>query len=165
MFNSHFFFFYCGKHFLFFACFFFWILLLFFSRSVISHSATPWTAAHQASLSFTTPWSLLKLLPLNQWCCPMVSSSVVPFSLLQSFPESLDYWPAAYSFVLCIKVICLLSVTYAANVFVQVGFYLTLWEFIFAMQNFRNLCVIKFIQIYESSYFCLLGSAILYFLF
>ena len=45
------------------------------------------------------------------------------------------------------------------------GFYLTLWEFIFAMQNFRNLCVIKFNQIYESSYFCLLGSAILYFLF
>lgn len=43
----------------------------------------------------------------------------------------------------------------------RLGFYLTLWEFIFAMQNLKNLCVIKFNQICES-YFCLLGFAILY---
>ena len=30
-----------------------------FSCSVVSNSATPWTAAHQASLSFTISWSLL----------------------------------------------------------------------------------------------------------
>ena len=33
-----------------------------FNRSVVSNSATPWTAAHQASLSSTVSWSLLKFL-------------------------------------------------------------------------------------------------------
>ena len=33
-----------------------------FSCSVVSDSATPWTAAHQASLSITNSWSLLKLM-------------------------------------------------------------------------------------------------------
>ena len=36
-----------------------------FSRSVTSNSATPWTAAHQASLSFTISWSLLKLMSIE----------------------------------------------------------------------------------------------------
>ena len=31
-----------------------------FSRSVVSNSATPWIAAHQASLSITNSWSLPK---------------------------------------------------------------------------------------------------------
>ena len=35
---------------------------LLFGHSVMSNSATPWTAAHQASLSITTFWSLLKLM-------------------------------------------------------------------------------------------------------
>ena len=51
-----------------------------FSRSVVSDSATPWTAAHQASLSFTNSRSLLKLMsiesvmPSNQiiLCCPLL---------------------------------------------------------------------------------------------
>ena len=51
--------------------------------------ATPWTAARQASLSITNSWSLLKLIPLSQWCLPTISSSVSPFSsCLQSFPDS-----------------------------------------------------------------------------
>ena len=57
----------------------------------LSHSrlfATPWTAAHWASLSFTISWSLLKSCPLSQWCYPTISSSVVPISCLQSFPAS-----------------------------------------------------------------------------
>ena len=33
-----------------------------FSLSVVSDSATPWTAARQASLSITSTWSLLKLM-------------------------------------------------------------------------------------------------------
>ena len=33
-----------------------------FSCLVMSDSATPWTAAHQASLSITNSWSLLKLM-------------------------------------------------------------------------------------------------------
>jgi len=57
------------------------------SCSVVSDSATPWTAACQASLSFTISRSLLKLTPLSPWCHPTISSSVVPFSsCLQSFP-------------------------------------------------------------------------------
>ena len=48
----------------------------------------PWTAAHQASLSITNSWNLLKLHPSSRWCHPTISSSVVPFSRLQSFPAS-----------------------------------------------------------------------------
>ena len=36
-----------------------------FSRSVMSDSATPWTAAHQASLSITNSWSLPKLMSIE----------------------------------------------------------------------------------------------------
>ena len=36
-----------------------------FSRSVMSNSATPWTAAHQASLSITNSQSLLKFMSKN----------------------------------------------------------------------------------------------------
>ena len=49
----------------------------------------PWTAAHQASLSITNSRSLLNSCPLSQWCHPIISSSVIPFSsCLQSFPAS-----------------------------------------------------------------------------
>ena len=50
--------------------------------------ATPWTAACQASLFITNSWSLLKLMSIGRWCHPTISSSVVPFSCLQSFPAS-----------------------------------------------------------------------------
>ena len=59
------------------------------SLSCIWLLETPWTAACQASLSFTISWSLLKpgACPLSQWCHPTISPSVVPFSsCLQSFP-------------------------------------------------------------------------------
>ena len=113
--------------------------------SCVQLFATTWTAARQASLSFTVSWSLLKLMsielvipspsspkarvtifssvqfscsvmsnylwphglqharlscpsptprvysnscPLSWWCHPTISSSVVPFSHLQSFPAS-----------------------------------------------------------------------------
>ena len=44
-----------------------------FSRSVLSNSATPWTAACQASLSITNSWSLIKLMSIK---------SVMPYSHL-----------------------------------------------------------------------------------
>ena len=51
--------------------------------------ATPWTAARQAALSITKSRSLLKLMSIDEWCHPTISSSVVPFfSRLQSFPPS-----------------------------------------------------------------------------
>ena len=50
--------------------------------------ATPWTATRQASLSSTNSQSLLKLMPIESWCHPSISSSVIPFSCLRSFPAS-----------------------------------------------------------------------------
>ena len=48
---------------------------------------TPWTAACQASLSFTNYWILLKLMSSSQWYHPTISSSVILFSsCLQSIP-------------------------------------------------------------------------------
>ena len=49
---------------------------------------TPWTTAHQASLSFTISWSLLKFMSI-ELVMPFNSSAVVPFfSCSQSFPAS-----------------------------------------------------------------------------
>jgi len=42
----------------------------------------------QASLSFTIFQNLLKLMSISWWCHPTISSSVIPFSCLQSFPAS-----------------------------------------------------------------------------
>ena len=51
--------------------------------------ATPWAAAHQASLSITNSWNLLNSSPSSQWYHPTFSPADVPFSsCLQSFPES-----------------------------------------------------------------------------
>ena len=50
---------------------------------------TPWTEAHQATLSITNTRSLLTLMSMSRWCHPTTSSSVDPFSShLQSFPAS-----------------------------------------------------------------------------
>ena len=49
---------------------------------------TPWTAARQASLSIITPRACSNSCPSSWWCHPTISSSVVPFSCLQSFPAS-----------------------------------------------------------------------------
>ena len=50
---------------------------------------TPWTTAHEASLSFTNSQIFLKVMCMSHWCHPTISSSVIPFSSrLQSFPES-----------------------------------------------------------------------------
>ena len=57
------------------------------SLSRVQVFATPWTAAHQSSLSITNSQSPLS--PLSQWCHPAISSSVVPFSSwLQPFAAS-----------------------------------------------------------------------------
>ena len=49
---------------------------------------TPWTAARQASLSIITPRACSNSCASSWWCHPTISSSVVPFSCLQSFPAS-----------------------------------------------------------------------------
>ena len=49
---------------------------------------TPWTAACQASLSFTISQSCSNSCSVNWWCHPTILSSVPFSSCLQSFPAS-----------------------------------------------------------------------------
>ena len=50
---------------------------------------TPWTSAHQASLSFLFPGVGSNSCPSGRWCHPTISSSPALFSFcLQSFPAS-----------------------------------------------------------------------------
>ena len=57
--------------------------------SCVQLSATPWTAARQASLSITNSWSPPKLMFVVSVMPSNLSSSVVPFSSCpQSFPAS-----------------------------------------------------------------------------
>ena len=70
-------------------------------------SVTPWTAAYQASLSFTISQSLLKLtsseavVPSNHliFCCPLLLPSVYPSVRVFSNESALYIgWPAYWSF-------------------------------------------------------------------
>ena len=59
--------------------------------SYVQLFVTLWTAARQASLSFTISQSLFKFMSIGS-CHPIISSSVVPFfSCLQSFPASRSF--------------------------------------------------------------------------
>ena len=79
-----------------------------FSHSVVSDSATPWTAAHQASLSITNSWSPLKpmsiklVLPSNHLilCCPLLLlPSIFPSIRVFSNESVLRIrWPKYWSF-------------------------------------------------------------------
>ena len=54
------------------------------SRSVMSDSETPWTAARQASLSITKSQSLLKLMSIKS---VMPSSHLIPYHSLLPLPS------------------------------------------------------------------------------
>ena len=84
------------------------MLLLLFSHSVVSDSATPWTAAHQASLSTTISWSLLKLMSIESvmpsnyltLCHPLLlPPSIFPSTRIFSNESVLRIrWPKYWSF-------------------------------------------------------------------
>ena len=68
---------------------------------------TPWTAAHQASLSITNSWSLLKLMsiesvmPSNHFilCCHLLPPSIFPSNRVFSNESVLrSSWPKYWSF-------------------------------------------------------------------
>ena len=61
-----------------------------FSCSVVSHSLRPHRLQHtRLPCPSPTPRVYSDLYPLNQWCHPTISSSVIPFSSCpQSFPAS-----------------------------------------------------------------------------
>ena len=72
-----------------------------------SDSATPWTAAHQASLSITNSWSLLKfisielVMPSNHLlCCLLLLLPSIFPSITVFFKESVlcIRWPTYWSF-------------------------------------------------------------------
>ena len=79
-----------------------------FSCSVISDSATPWTAAWQGSLSITNSWSLPKLMSIESvmssnhliLCCPLfLPPSVFPsIRVFSNESALLIRWPKYWSF-------------------------------------------------------------------
>ena len=81
-----------------------WVFSSVQSLSRVWLFATPWIAAHQASLSITNSRVHSNSCPSSRWCHPAISSSVVPFSCPQSlpvsgsFPMSLLLW--VYPFIL-----------------------------------------------------------------
>ena len=57
--------------------------------SVMSNSSLPRGLQHtRLSCPSPTPGACLNSCPLSQWCHPTISSSVIHFSCLQSFPAS-----------------------------------------------------------------------------
>ena len=69
--------------------------------------STPWTAAHQASLSITNSWSLLKLMSIESvmpsnyliLCHPLLSPSIFPSIRVFSNESVLCIrWPKCWSF-------------------------------------------------------------------
>ena len=79
-----------------------------FSRSVVSNSATPWIAAHQASLSITNSWSLPKLMSIESvmpsnyliLCRPLLLQPSI-FPNIRVFSNELALrirWPKYWSF-------------------------------------------------------------------
>ena len=78
-----------------------------FSRSVVSDSLWPHGPQHaRPPCPPPTPGVYSDSCPLNRWCLPAISSSVVPFSCPQSFPASGSFqmsavhirWPKYWSF-------------------------------------------------------------------
>ena len=78
-----------------------------FSCSFVSNFATPWTAAGQASLSFTISWSLLKFMSIESvmssnrliLCHPLLLPSIFPNIRVFSNDSFLCIrWPKYWSF-------------------------------------------------------------------
>ena len=78
--------------------------------SHVQHFVTPWTAAHQAPLSFTISWSLLKLMsiesvrPSNHLiiCLPLLFLSLI-FPSIRVFSNEWSFhvrWPKFWSFTI-----------------------------------------------------------------
>ena len=61
------------------------LILVLFSHSFVSSSLQPYGRLPYPSPS---PGACSNSCPLSQWCHPTISSSVIPFSCLQSFPAS-----------------------------------------------------------------------------
>ena len=84
------------------------LLIVVQSLSRVRLFATSWTAAHQASMSFTISWSLLKLMSIESvmpsnhliLCCPLLLlPSIFPSNRVFSHESALCIkWPKYWSF-------------------------------------------------------------------
>ena len=81
--------------------------MLLFSHSVMSDSLHPHGLQHaRLPCPSPTPRACSNSYPSSQWCRPTISSSVIPFSCLHSFPASGAFlmsalrirWPKYWSF-------------------------------------------------------------------
>ena len=83
------------------------------SLSRVQLFTTPWTATHQACLSITNSWSLLKLMSIESLmpsnhlilCCPLLLlPPIFPSIRVFSNESSLhNRWPKYWSFSFCIS--------------------------------------------------------------
>ena len=83
-------------------------MLLLFSGCHVQLFETPWTAAHQSSLSFTVSWSLLKLMYIDSVmlsnhliiCQPLFLLPSIFLSITVFYNESAFWikWPKYWSF-------------------------------------------------------------------
>ena len=84
------------------------IVVVIQSLNYVQLFSTPWTAAHQAPLSFTSSWSLLKLMSIESvmpsnhliLCCPLLPlPSILPSIWVFSNESALCIrWPKYWSF-------------------------------------------------------------------
>ena len=65
------------------------------SRSHVQLFVTPWTTAHQASVSFTVSWNLLKIMPIET-----IMPTVNHFFSATPIPNCLQSYPAFVSFLM-----------------------------------------------------------------
>ena len=85
-----------------------WVVVVVYSLSHVPLFVTPWTAAHQSSLSFTISQSLLKLMSIELMmpsnhpilCCPLLHlPSIFPSIRVFSNESALRIrWPKYWSF-------------------------------------------------------------------
>ena len=79
-------------------CYLPWLQIVQFSCSVVSDSLQPHRLQKtRFPCTSSTPGAYSKLCPSSRWCHPTISSSVVPFSCLQSFPAS-GFFPMSQFF-------------------------------------------------------------------
>ena len=157
-----------------------------FSHLVMSDSVTPWTAAHQASLSITISWSLLYLMsiksvmPSNHLIlCPLLlllPSSIFPSIRVFSSESALCIrWPKYRSFSFsispsseysecCLKASVLQCSTFfmvqLSHQYMTTGktIVLTVWTFVSEVMSLLSNALSRFVIAFFSRSKCLLIS-------
>ena len=119
------------------------------SLSRVWLSVTPWTAACQASLSFTISWSLLSLLSIESvmpsncliLCCPLpLLPSVFPSIRVFSNESVLRIrWPKYWSFRFSVSP----SNEYSGLISFRIDWFDPWWQYtalMFSFPNFESVC-------------------------